>query len=37
MEIISFSDELAHHFTRLNTAWLEKYFVIEPIDKRNAG
>jgi N-acetylglutamate synthase-like GNAT family acetyltransferase len=32
MEIISFSDELAHHFSSLNKAWLEKYFVVEPID-----
>ena len=37
MDIIPFSDELAHHFTRLNTAWLEKYFVIEPIDKEMLG
>ena len=37
MEIIPFSDELANHFTRLNTAWLEKYFVIEPIDKEMLG
>ena len=37
MEIIPFSDELAHHFTSLNTAWLEKYFVIEPIDREMLG
>ncbi|MEO6549117.1 MAG: GNAT family N-acetyltransferase [Ferruginibacter sp.] len=32
IEIIPFSDELAPHFTKLNTNWLEKYFVLEPID-----
>lgn len=37
MEIIPFSDELAHHFTSLNKAWLEKYFVIEPIDSEMLG
>jgi N-acetylglutamate synthase-like GNAT family acetyltransferase len=33
LEIIDFSDELAHHFHDLNKDWLEKYFVVEPIDK----
>ena len=37
MEIISFSDELAHHFTNLNKSWLEKYFVMEPIDSEMLG
>ena len=30
--IIPFSEELAAHFTRLNTAWLQKFFVVEPVD-----
>ena len=30
--IIPFSEKLAAHFTRLNTAWLEKFFVVEPVD-----
>lgn len=33
LEIVGFSDELAHHFRDLNKAWLEKYFVVESIDK----
>ena len=33
MEIISFSDALAPHFARLNKAWLEKYFNVEPVDQ----
>jgi len=32
IEIIPFSEELAIHFTRLNMSWLEKYFVVEPVD-----
>ncbi len=32
IEIICFKDELAEYFTGLNLAWLEKYFVVEPID-----
>lgn len=32
VEIIGFSDELAKYFTALNIAWLQKYFVVEPID-----
>lgn len=31
--IVEYSDELAQHFHDLNKAWLEKYFVVEPIDK----
>lgn len=37
IEIIPFSEELAAHFTRLNTEWLEKYFVVEPIDHEMLG
>jgi N-acetylglutamate synthase-like GNAT family acetyltransferase len=33
LQIVNYSDELAHHFHDLNKAWLEKYFVVEPIDK----
>jgi N-acetylglutamate synthase-like GNAT family acetyltransferase len=33
LEIVEFSDGLAHHFHDLNKAWLEKYFVVEPIDR----
>ncbi len=33
IEIVPFSEDLAHHFTELNSAWLKKYFVIEPIDE----
>jgi len=32
VKIIEYSDELADDFARLNKAWLQKYFVIEPID-----
>ena len=32
IEIIGFKDELAEYFTRLNLAWLKKYFVVEPVD-----
>jgi hypothetical protein len=30
--IIPFTDALAHHFTALNKAWLQKYFEVEPVD-----
>ena len=33
IEIIPFSDALAPHFARLNKAWLEKYFNVEPVDQ----
>lgn len=33
IRIVEFSGELAPFFTRLNKAWLEKYFVVEPIDQ----
>jgi ribosomal protein S18 acetylase RimI-like enzyme len=32
--IIPFTDELAHHFTALNKAWLQKYFEVEPVDEK---
>lgn len=32
IEIIRFREELAVHFSRLNRAWLKKYFVVELID-----
>jgi ribosomal protein S18 acetylase RimI-like enzyme len=34
ISIISFKDELAHHFTDLNKAWVKKYFEIEPLDEK---
>jgi GNAT superfamily N-acetyltransferase len=33
LTIIPFEDRLAHYFHDLNKAWLEKYFVMEPIDR----
>ena len=33
IEIIGFKDELAKYFTKLNLAWLKKYFVVEPVDQ----
>ncbi len=32
VEIIEFEDEFAEHFKNLNLAWLQKYFVVEPVD-----
>lgn len=32
IEIIGFREDLAIYFTKLNLAWLKKYFVAEPID-----
>jgi ribosomal protein S18 acetylase RimI-like enzyme len=32
INIIPYQEELAEYFKELNTAWLEKYFVVEPID-----
>lgn len=32
MEIISFESQYAEDFKRLNEAWLEQYFVVEPYD-----
>jgi ribosomal protein S18 acetylase RimI-like enzyme len=37
IEIVPFSQELAPHFTSLNTHWLQKYFVIEPVDRLMLG
>jgi ribosomal protein S18 acetylase RimI-like enzyme len=34
IEIISFTDELAIHFTNLNKAWVKKYFVMEALDEK---
>lgn len=33
VRITSFEPELAGHFERLNVEWLEKFFVVEPIDR----
>lgn len=33
MEIVSYDPQYAVHFERLNKAWLEKYFYVEPIDE----
>lgn len=35
--IVDYSDELSHHFHDLNKVWLEKYFVVEPIDSEMLG
>ena len=37
VNIVPFSDRLAVHFTKLNTAWVEKYFIIEPMDIKMLG
>jgi ribosomal protein S18 acetylase RimI-like enzyme len=37
INIVPFSDELAGHFTRLNLAWVKKYFVVEPLDEKMLG
>lgn len=37
INIIPFRAELAEHFTRLNTAWVQKYFTLEPMDKEMLG
>ena len=33
LEIIPYKSEHASHFERLNRAWIEKYFVLEDLDK----
>ncbi len=33
IEIIGFSNEYSKYFTALNIAWVQEYFVVEPIDK----
>lgn len=37
VKIIPYSPALAHHFERINTEWLERYFYVEPIDKEVLG
>ena len=32
IEIVGYRDDLAQYFTSLNIAWLERFFVVEPID-----
>ncbi len=32
IQIIGFNETLSKYFTSLNIAWLQKYFVVEPID-----
>ena len=32
LTIISFDPTLRDEFRRLNVAWLERYFIVEPID-----
>ncbi|MFK8016994.1 MAG: GNAT family N-acetyltransferase [Gammaproteobacteria bacterium] len=34
IKIVSFDPALASHFEALNVEWLEKYFNVEPIDRR---
>jgi ribosomal protein S18 acetylase RimI-like enzyme len=34
IDIVPYSSNLAAYFTRLNLAWLNKYFVVEPIDEQ---
>ena len=34
IEIIPFEKEYTHHFYNLNVEWLEKYFYVEPYDKK---
>ena len=34
LEIIAYQPEYASHFYNLNVAWLEKYFYVEPYDKK---
>lgn len=37
VEIVDYTPDLAPHFRDLNVEWLEKYFVVEPIDDRVLG
>lgn len=37
LTIISFDPALRDEFRRLNVAWLERYFTVEPIDERVLG
>jgi len=37
LQIVSYAPELRDHFRRLNVQWLERYFVVEPIDHEVLG
>lgn len=37
ISIIPFDEKYANHFYALNVAWLEKYFYVEPYDKKVLG
>ena len=37
VQMIDYRPELAKHFTELNLEWLEKYFVVETLDKQVLG
>lgn len=37
VEIVEYAPQLAPHFRDLNVEWLEKYFVVEPIDHEVLG
>jgi ribosomal protein S18 acetylase RimI-like enzyme len=37
VEFIEYRPELARYFTELNLAWVEKYFVVEALDKEVLG
>ena len=37
VEIVSYRSELAPDFARLNRAWLELYFTVEPLDEEYLG
>ena len=37
IHIIEFKESLSLHFKKLNVDWLQKYFVVEPIDEKMLG
>ncbi len=37
VRIVDYAPELAPHFERLNLEWLERYFRVEPIDRKVLG
>ncbi len=37
VEIVDYSERYGNAFERLNVEWLEKYFVVEPIDRQVLG
>lgn len=37
LKIFDYIPAFTHHFTRLNTAWLQKYFYVEPYDEEILG